>query len=550
MKFYYFIILGFLVHFGVGDLIVEIPDGKIRGIPINTPSGRTFYAWKRIPFAKPPLKDLRFLAPQLPDPWDDILDGTEDAPACLFAVSYDGDPTPTNGNSEDCLYINVYTPFDVSKNASTNLTVMFWIYGGGFVSGSGDFSFTDPTPLLEEDVVVVTFNYRLSAFGFLSTKDEIIPGNAGLKDQLLALKWTKRNIIYFGGNPDDLTVFGESAGAMSSGYHIVSPKSRNLFKAVIMQSGNPLTNYFTIDDPKKIAYDLAKVIDSSITESNTSEEVRSVLQQAPADLVLNVTIDSGYALRPILEEHSEEAFLTQPMYEVVEKGDIARVPIIIGHNSEETCSYVTDLESGQTIANYYQTNPQLLVPNMPLRHGTDPIQIGKEIIEEYTGVSGSFESNLAAFFNWWSDDQFVRSVYKHAILQSNYTPVYMYQFSFYGTRSKNHVKIPGAGKVGHADDVGYIFNISVSPLQTDADFLARKRMVKLWTNFAKTLNPTPGDASSDLLQNVTWEVTTSDNVQFLDIGDDLVMKPSRKIEETKFWDSVWDRYSYRPYYTM
>lgn len=539
------------LRFSVANLIIEIPDGKIQGTTIETTNGKVFYAWRGIPYAQPPLGELRFLSPRPPNSWTDVLDASKDSPACLFQVTYNGDPIPINGNSEDCLYINVYSPIDSSsQNNSSKLPVMVYIYGGGFVSGSSDFNFLDPTPFLEEDVIIVTFNYRLSAFGFLSTGDEIISGNTALKDQLLALKWTNNNIEYFGGDPDSITVFGESAGAMSAGYHMVSPKSKGLFKGVIMQSGNALTNFFTKDDVRTMAVGLANGINSSITESNSSEEIKYVLQNASADLILNVTITLGYSFKTVLEVESDEAFLTNPMYESIEQGNFTKVPIIIGHNSEETCAFATDLTTAQLIADSFQDNSQLLMPNMPLTDGADPVKIGQEIIEEYVGKNGSFKTDLAAFFNWWSDEVFVRSVYKHAILQSYFTPVYMYQFSYYGTKSKPHPNIPGAGKVGHADDVAYLFNISSFPIETDSDFLARRRLVKLWTNFAKTQNPTPDDETSEILENVKWEVTTPDNVRYLDIGDDLVMKPSRKVKETVFWDYIWSTYSYRPYNTL
>jgi carboxylesterase type B len=152
-------------------------------------------------------------------------------------------PLPSGIPSENCLYLNIWTP---TLNSSANLPVMFWIHGGSFQIGSGAELFAlflttnniyDGTQLALRDVVVITINYRLGIFGFLYGNRTDAPGNAGFWDQAVALNWTKQNIRAFGGNPNDITLFGESAGSISISNHIVSNVTRNLFRKAIMQSG-------------------------------------------------------------------------------------------------------------------------------------------------------------------------------------------------------------------------------------------------------------------------------------------------------------------------
>ncbi|XP_060517954.1 venom carboxylesterase-6-like [Cylas formicarius] len=167
-----------LISFVQADLLIDLPDGTIRGYETTT-ENYTYYAYRGIPFAISPLGNLRFEAPVPRGPWDGILDATEVKDCCISTSFSLSGPA----QSEDCLYINVYTS---PRNITKKLPVMFWIYGGGFTIT--DIFSGDPHPLVTEDDIVVTFNYRLGLYGFLSTNDIVILGNAGLKDQLLAMK--------------------------------------------------------------------------------------------------------------------------------------------------------------------------------------------------------------------------------------------------------------------------------------------------------------------------------------------------------------------------
>ncbi len=199
--------------------------------------GRNISAYRSIPYAKPPIGNLRFKKPELTleNAWQGVKDGSLKIPSCI---------QPSRGLSllskikgtEDCLYLNVYVP-QVSKVPSQGFPVMVWIHGGGFLSGDGSDGFYGPSNLLDKDIILVTLNYRLGIFGFLTAGNEEMPGNLGLWDQLGALKWVQKNIKAFDGNPEKVTIFGESAGGWSVSYQMASKQSKNLYSAAIVQSG-------------------------------------------------------------------------------------------------------------------------------------------------------------------------------------------------------------------------------------------------------------------------------------------------------------------------
>ncbi|KAK3773563.1 hypothetical protein RRG08_022273 [Elysia crispata] len=187
-----------------------------------------YVAYKSIPFAEPPVGELRFKRPQpLSKPQRSMLNSDDYKKSCWSATK----TSPSKYYSEDCLYLNVYVPVGVNGT----YPVMVWLHGGGFVAGS---TFPEPGKMVQQgQVIVVTVNYRLGVFGFLTTQDDIFPSNNGLWDQYMAIKWVHGNIQYFNGNSSSITLFGESAGAVSTALHVISPISSKYFHKVILQSG-------------------------------------------------------------------------------------------------------------------------------------------------------------------------------------------------------------------------------------------------------------------------------------------------------------------------
>uniref|UniRef100_A0A1Y1KW00 Carboxylic ester hydrolase n=1 Tax=Photinus pyralis TaxID=7054 RepID=A0A1Y1KW00_PHOPY len=212
-----------IVNVEESNVLVKTRHGVLKGYVRETWRGRPILAFQGIPYAQPPVGGRRFQPPVPVDAWEGVLSANKSHAFCPQRDVF-GDDSKVFGD-EDCLFLNIYTP----KTATFEpllLPVIVYIHGGGFTSDSANPELYGPDILLDKDLVLVTINYRLGALGFLSLEDDVLPGNNGLKDQNLALKWVKSNINRFGGNPNKITIFGNSAGGASVYYHILSPASK------------------------------------------------------------------------------------------------------------------------------------------------------------------------------------------------------------------------------------------------------------------------------------------------------------------------------------
>lgn len=303
---------------------VNTVKGKIKG---RTKPGITYYAG--IPFAAPPVGEKRFLPPQAPDSWEGVRDGTSFggiAPQAEAAASSLGGRTKPEIQSEDCLYLNVYTP----KADNAKRPVMVWIHGGGHTNGSG--SSTNPSSLvLRGDVVVVTINYRLGVLGFLylGALDENYSssGNNGFLDQIAALKWVKENITHFGGDPDNVTLFGESAGGVAVAALMAMPGAKGLFHKAVNQSG-PLGFEMEITEAAEVAKNFMEV-----SRTSTLEDLREL----PVAKILEAqgTIRGGSNKISPFGPVIDDKVLIKPILESLRAGDCKDVPLLVGTNKHE-----------------------------------------------------------------------------------------------------------------------------------------------------------------------------------------------------------------------
>lgn len=291
------ILIIFFVHHSLtqsdSELIVVTKLGRVQGIRLPTPDRNHVVAFLGIPFAEPPVGKKRFKPPEPKKPWNDVFEATDYSNACYQFVdtSYPGFPgtemwNPNRMMSEDCLYLNVWVPASPRPH---NLTVMVWIYGGGFYSGSSSLDVYDGRYLAHsEKVVVVSMNYRVGAFGFLALNGSSqAPGNVGLLDQRLALQWVQDNIHFFGGNPKQVTIFGESAGGASVGMHLLSPGSHPIFTRAILQSGVPNSPWATVsfEEARRRATKLAKLV--HCPDDDDIELVECLRNKQPQELIDN-----------------------------------------------------------------------------------------------------------------------------------------------------------------------------------------------------------------------------------------------------------------------
>ncbi|KAJ8916852.1 hypothetical protein NQ315_005859 [Exocentrus adspersus] len=532
------------------DTVVTLTSGKINGRVAKTFKNITFYAFEDIPYAAPPVGNLRFKPPVSVENWDGVLNTTKNTKMCV-------QETGTNEmQNEDCLYLNVYTP--VVPNSDKKLPVLFFLHGGKFLTGHGaglgpDF-FMDT-----QRIIVVTINYRLGVFGFLSTADEVIPGNMGLKDQRFALQWVQENIQFFGGDPSRVTLAGQSAGSASVSYHVRSNQSKGLFRAAICESGTVLTPWSYQRYARDIAYQTATALDGTFTKSNTSQELLQLLQQVPA-LQLQVAahsnvsiptehINPGFVFAPVLEI-GNDAFITNLSFGVLEKGEINKVPMIIGLNSEEEIGQVLNLNSLKKTMTKYDDNLALIVnDDLHIQNETIQLEVGENIRKIYT--DGLFEDDLASSVRFISDGRYSINIIKYAQMISKFTDVYFYQFSYDGEMGNVDAYIDGAESVAHSEETRYMWsskaNEDVNKFP-ETDVVTHERLIKLWTNFVVELNPT--FEADQLLGNITWPLALPDNFRYLDIREKLEVKTNPKGEVFKAWDSIYEKYGVRPFDTF
>ncbi|PSN44744.1 Venom carboxylesterase-6 [Blattella germanica] len=293
-------------------------------------------------FAQGQQDSLVVEAPQPADSWTGVREATQESDVCIQM-------NPTLQGKEDCLFLNVYTPqlpVLAAKNTSL-MPVMVWIHGGGFAWGSGNRKLQGPDYLMDENVVFVSLNYRLGAFGFLSLENKDAPGNAGLKDQVMALRWVRDNIKQFGGDPNDVTIFGQSSGAACVHYHMLSPISEGLFHRAISQSGSALSPWAYTRTARKVAFQLGVLLGK-----NTSEDAvlldflrgvspEKIAEAAMGDLVPQEERDPlGYGPKfaPTKEEvyeDGEEVFLPGEPRELILEGKFEQVPHLIGTTTKD-----------------------------------------------------------------------------------------------------------------------------------------------------------------------------------------------------------------------
>ncbi|KAF5277750.1 hypothetical protein FQR65_LT03730 [Abscondita terminalis] len=503
------------------DLIISTPNGRLKGTVHYSRSNKSFLAFKGIPYAKPPVGHLRFKAPEQPDPWKGIRMADKDGPMCIQKNYLLYERPPVEGK-EDCLYINVYKPKSShSKDLfiyKRRLPVMVFIHYGGFFAGTGNSDYIGPEYIMDKNVILVTFNYRLGVFGFLSTNDDASPGNWALKDQAAALKWVKSNIVYFGGNCDKITIFGQSAGAGSVHYHLLSPITKNLFHRAISQSGSTLSLWAR---PKNVLQALIAQQQALFVNCDPSVGMQAMvtcLRNVDASVLANSSdlfktfSTEPYALYgPVTEVKTPlnpEPYITEDPLNLIQEGRFHKVPWIVGVVEDEGILRASPLlrqKNTQTElnSNFDKIGSEIL--GIGLSVPPDQVSsVWNRITNYFIGdnyVNVTEPEDVQGFINLYSDRAFTYGSYQSALLHAwrGHSPVWFYNFAYKGEYSyENHFAatqetINFNWGVSHCDDLLYLFPSKklFKPLESANDIRMSKIMVQMWTNFAINGNPTP-----------------------------------------------------------
>jgi para-nitrobenzyl esterase len=443
--------------------VVQTDAGPVKGVQAD---GLTVY--KGIPFAAPPVGSLRWREPQPVEQWKDVRKAEKFAPACMqTGVSMPGEAPPAV--SEDCLYLNIWTP---AQNANAHLPVMVWIYGGGFFNGSASMPLYWGERLAQKGAVVVTFGYRVGPFGFLAHPEltrespHHTSGNYGLLDQIAALQWVQRNIRAFGGDPERVTIFGQSAGAVSVSIMMASPLAKGLFQRAIAQSSG-------LFEPLQLApnYLLANAEhDGEAYAASLDKKSVAELRALPASELLKGK--AGEISHPVIEPY----VLPESPYNAFVESRQNDVPILVGSNADEARSLVPDLNTikastfNADIAKRWGPLPLQLLEAYP--HTTD---------EEALKARLGFERDLRFGWDMWA--------WARLEAMKGRNSVYYYHFAHKPPFPKGSL-YEGWG-ASHYAELWYMFDhLNQEPWRwSTADRRLADIMSSYWVNFARSGNP-------------------------------------------------------------
>uniref|UniRef100_A0A8C2X3D8 Carboxylic ester hydrolase n=1 Tax=Cyclopterus lumpus TaxID=8103 RepID=A0A8C2X3D8_CYCLU len=443
---------------GSVDPVLSLKNGRIRGLYVMVKgTERRVKQYLGLPFARPPVGPLRLAAPQDAEPWEGERDCTHQPPMCIQdpelvvsvsrAMSVQYSPPEL---SEDCLYLNIYTPAEATKG--DKVPVMVWIHGGGLSMGAA--SQYDGAPLAAyENIVMVIIQYRLGILGFLSTGDEHARGNWGFLDQLAALRWVQDNIEAFGGDPQTVTVAGESAGGISASILTLTPQAKGLFQRAIFQSGVATLGTYTTKHPLGHAKIVANL--TGCDRSSTEELVQCLSRKSKDELVdatkkVNGLVVETYLMRIYLGAVVDGVFLTDTAEELLKRREVLRVPVMMGITNHEF-GWILPQVTQQSMLSLKVFRHSLCGKSTPWFLDPEVFVLHIELILKHCPIT-----DLHAFTEIVGDLMMTLPVVMVAGYHSDVgVPVYMYEFVH---RAEIHKDTrPSFVKADHADDVGFMF---------------------------------------------------------------------------------------------
>jgi para-nitrobenzyl esterase len=447
---------------------VKTAQGEAVGTWIE---GGTQKAFLGLPYAAPPLGDLRWKAPQPPSPWKNVRDASTFGARCEQWHIWDDYLFLDSGPSEDCLFLNVYAP--AAAKPASKLPVMVWIHGGGFVAGAGSEPRYTDSGLVSKGVILVTLNYRLGVFGFLANEDLRKDGNGhagnyGLMDMAAALRWVQANVATFGGDPENVTIFGESAGSFAVSALLAAPEARGLFQKAIGESGAFFGNTLSMS-----SLDERAKRDQAWTDALGAKSLTELRAMSADKLIEAVRKQPMAGFSPDVDGQ----FLAEPVSATYAAGRQAKVPVIIGWNRDERTNTLSKDMTAQkwkayAVEHYADKAPQFLAA-FPAGSDAEAVRSA----DAYT------TAQFIALGAW----QWVQ-----AETATGGAPVYRYRFDLGSPASEVH---PVAGYAFHSDELEYVFgtlDTRHGATWRPEDHRLSEQMIGYWTNFARAGDPNGG----------------------------------------------------------
>ena len=495
--------------------IVRTGSGPIQGKKY-TKDGKEQFEFLGIPYAEPPVGKLRFKPPVPVSPWTKVYEAFSDGATCMQQASpFEEEALTDEGRdedhagfadlfeniSEDCLTLNVFTnsmgSFDKAPQA-----VMVWIHGGGFTLGSKDIYRMDN--LVQEDVVLVAMNYRLGALGFLSFGNDLVSGNMGLRDQHLAIQWVRANIHLFGGDPDKITIFGESAGGMSVQAQVLSPHNEGLLGGAIAQSGSILfVSVATPGQEVEYAENAAAALGCPTTMDQRTLDCLQNLDAErlnepitdPEESVFNASLPPKYTFMPVVDSYATNPFLPVDPLEALVTGKFNKVPYMSGIVKFEGALFT----GGLATLNITGADTLALISSpfyLPfvLHYGQQGKTFGNVALNFYNHPTGDsrLEQEMPTI-DFFTDASFTSSDQKSVELMSVHTRhVYNYYLTQHTPNSivGSLFNLTDEYTPMHGDDFALML-LHGSGVLTEGESATAGHMLRYWANFAKYGTPSP-----------------------------------------------------------
>lgn len=514
---------------------VKIINGTLEG----TTEASGIQSFKGIPFAKPPVGDLRWKEPQPVASWTGVRKADHFGANAMQKKVFGDMNFRSAGMSEDCLYLNVWAP---AKTSEEKLPVLVYFFGGGFVAGDGSEARYDGESMAKKGIVTLTVNYRLGVFGFLAhpelTKESPnrASGNYGLMDQNAALRWVQQNIAAFGGDPKRVTIAGESAGSISVFAQMASPLSKNLIAGAIGESGamiNPTAAPITLEQGEKRGLAFAEKANATSL---------AALRAIPADQLLDIAAEPGaFSVSATVDGY----FLPKLPVAIFAAGEQAHVPLLAGWNSTEVPYQSLMGGDAPTPENYAGKIKQLYPNDAAKVLKLYPGNTQDEVVKSATALASD---RFIVYSTWkWLDMHSKtsgKSTYRYVFSKSKPAMTSAYANAVPGlaggiTKNANiaATKAPALAGAPHAFEIEYAMgNLATNPVYawTPEDDKISATMLQFFANFIKTGNPnSPGLPA--------WSFISSKNIPFMNIGIQTIQEKEQHRDRYLFLDQVYNK---------
>jgi para-nitrobenzyl esterase len=474
---------------------VKVDGGLIHGVDeegVNT--------FKGIPYAAPPVDDLRWRPPQPVVDWDGVRACTEFSADCPYPPYPEGslyyrEPRP---QSEDCLYLNVWT----TAKPGDDVPVMVWIHGGGFSRGAGSTAAYDGAALAKKGVVLITINYRLNVFGFLAhpeltaESEHDASGNYGLLDMVAALEWVQRNVEQFGGDPDRVTIFGESAGSWAVNALVASPLAKGLFHRAIGQSGGsfgPMTHLAEATEERPSAED-SGVAFGKAAGAESLADMRAIPAEELLDVFMNDSEGQRFPSRPCVDGY----FLPDTVSNIFAAGKQNDVPVLIGSNRDEAAAFMAPTMLPKSVEAYEERMEEEYGEDFEAFARLYPVEDDAHIRDAV--IHSRSDATFGLSMRTWA-----------RMAESGDSPAYLYFFT-------REPIIPNRDFYGafHAAEIYYAFdNLDKSDRENDkTDEALADAMSGYWVNFAAN-----GDPNGEGLPE--WPAYNAETEPYMELGDQV-----------------------------